>query len=68
VVYLAAALNHHRRHGESVSRRLDTARHLAEIRTLHRLAAQRLPGGALLRQRQDAYLSTVREQFRREDG
>ncbi len=68
VVYVAAALNQHRRHGESTSRRLDTARHLEEIRALHRLAAQRLPGDALLRQRQDAYLSTVREQFRREAG
>jgi hypothetical protein len=64
VVYVAAPLNVHRRHAASATRQLDPARHVDEIRRIHRIAAQRLNGGAALRRRQQAYLKQVAEQLR----
>ena len=64
VVYVAAPLNVHRRHDASITRQLDPARHVAEIRRIHRIAAQRLNGGPDLRRRQRAYLKQVTEQLR----
>ncbi|WP_114911426.1 glycoside hydrolase family 99-like domain-containing protein [Acidibrevibacterium fodinaquatile] len=59
VAYVAAPLNLHRRHEASVTARLDPARHVGEIRAMHRLAAARLGGGKPLRARQAAYLHHV---------
>lgn len=64
VVYVSAPLNIHRRHGTSLTRKLDPERHIDEIRRIHRVAAQRFKAGPALRKRQKAYLRQVAEQLR----
>jgi hypothetical protein len=61
VVYVAEALNIHRRHAASVTKSLDPAVHLAEIGKIHEIAAAkfRLPPAA--RRRQAEYLERVAE-------
>ncbi len=61
VAYVAAPLNLHRRHDQSVTARTDLARHVAEIRRLHRFAAARLGADKALRARQAAYVRHVTE-------
>ena len=63
VVYVAEPLNTHRRHGASVTGRLDHARHLAEIAEMHRLAAETLDLDPAARQAQAAYRGRLAEQF-----
>ncbi len=64
VAYVAAPLNHHRRHRESVTARLDPARHIEEIRALHRFAAARLGAGKALRARQAEALRRIIAELR----
>jgi hypothetical protein len=56
VGYLARPLNSHRRHQGSVTATEGAARHLAEIREVHRLARQRLGLDGAARRRQAAWL------------
>ena len=64
VVYISAPLNVHRRHGSSLTRKLDPERHIDEIRRIHRVAAKRFNAGPALRKRQKAYLHRVAKQLR----
>ena len=64
VVYVSEPLNVHRRHAASVTHKLDPARHIDEIRRIHRVAAARLKAGPGLRKRQKAYLRQVAQQLR----
>ncbi len=63
VVYVAAALNSHRRHEQSTTRTVDAAAHLAEIKRMHEIAAVRLGLDAAALGRQAAYLASVESQF-----
>ncbi len=63
VAYVAAPLNIHRRHAASVTGRLPAQRHIEEVARLQTLAAARVGADARLRQRQAAYLRTLREQL-----
>jgi glycosyltransferase involved in cell wall biosynthesis len=63
VVYVAAPLNSHRRHGESTTRNVDPAVHLNEIKRMHELAAARLGLDAAAQCRQAAYLALMESQF-----
>jgi glycosyltransferase involved in cell wall biosynthesis len=64
VVYVAEALNAHRRHAASVSQNLEPARHAAEIAAMHDLTAARLSLGAPARQLQADYLEEIKKTFR----
>jgi glycosyltransferase involved in cell wall biosynthesis len=59
VVYVAAPLNTHRRHGGGVTQRLDPAAHVAEIARAQAVAAQRLGLDDAARAAQAADLATV---------
>jgi glycosyltransferase involved in cell wall biosynthesis len=59
VVYVAAPLNAHRRHAQSVTHKLDAQRHVEEIRKVHRIAAEKLQLNAAALARQAAYAEQV---------
>ncbi len=59
VCWTATALNTHRRHAESVTARLDPARHLDEIRGVQLSARAALAIGPAEHARQDAYLARL---------
>ncbi len=65
VAYIAEALNTHRRHDASATNRVDSTTHLAEVSRMHACLRSRLAPDASLRQRQVAYIRTLRQQFRR---
>lgn len=68
VVYAATPLNRHRRHGHSVTARIDPDRHLAEIGTLHahvRAMLGHVPG---LRARQQRSLAAARAELGKTSG
>ena len=60
VVYVARPLNVHRRHEDSVTHRLDWARHVDEIAQMQALAARRMDVDRDGRARQDRYLRDLR--------
>jgi hypothetical protein len=64
VVYVAQALNSHRRHEASATSQLDRTEHLAEITRMHAILRARLAPDPALRQRQAAYLRSLRAEFR----
>ncbi len=68
VVYLAEALNRHRRHRASVTAGLDRARHLAEIASVHAVIAARLGADPDLAERQRGYRAALARQFATEAG
>ena len=55
IAYVAAPLNHHRRHAESVTAVLDAAGHVAEIAHMHAVMARLVGADPALRQRQRRY-------------
>jgi glycosyltransferase involved in cell wall biosynthesis len=61
VVYVAQALNAHRRHGASVTQNIDHSRHEAEITAMHEIAAERLELDAAALARQRDYLDHVKK-------
>jgi glycosyltransferase involved in cell wall biosynthesis len=63
VVYVAEALNTHRRHGGGVTQSLATERHVAEISAMHEIAAQRLDLNDAARARQSDYVKQIMRQF-----
>jgi hypothetical protein len=63
VVYVAEALNAHRRHGASVSQSLDEGLHMAEIARMHGIAASRLGLGEAVLAQQAAYLARLKKTF-----
>lgn len=63
VVYVAASLNHHRRHPRSVTARLPPRRHEAEIAALHRFLAGAFCEERGLRARQAAARAAIRAEL-----
>jgi hypothetical protein len=55
IAYVAAPLNHHRRHAHSVTARLSQAAHAAEIEHMHGVIARLVNADATLQQRQRRY-------------
>jgi hypothetical protein len=63
VAWVAEPLNRHRRHERGVTASLDPDRHLAEIATMHHLAAERLGLDSEARARQATDLDALADQF-----
>ncbi len=66
IVYLAAPLNTHRRHGAGVTQSLSAEAHLAEIARMHALAATALDLPAAMRAAQEEDRTRLAAQFARE--
>ena len=66
IVYLAAPLNTHRRHGAGVTQSLSAEAHLAEIARMHALAATALDLPAAMRAAQEEDRARLAAQFARE--
>ncbi len=62
IAYVAKPLNHHRRHAASVTRRTDTAAHVAEIARVHGVLGRMLGPDAALRERQEQYRRSLGEE------
>jgi glycosyltransferase involved in cell wall biosynthesis len=63
VVYVAEALNTHRRHGAGVTQGLAAESHVAEIAAMHALAAARLNLTKAAKARQSEYIKQIMRQF-----
>jgi glycosyltransferase involved in cell wall biosynthesis len=63
VVYVAEALNTHRRHGGGVTQTLAAERHVREIAAMHEIAAKRLNLNTAATARQSDYVKQIMRQF-----
>jgi glycosyltransferase involved in cell wall biosynthesis len=63
IAYVAAPLNRHRRHGESITKTLNADQHIAEVAVVQAAVATLLPVSSTLLSRQRKYLKDLTKQL-----